>query len=299
MVNTQQFPSVFEFLDAREFLRHAYTARKRLDKRFSHRYIAKEMGAGSSSFFKDVLGGRAHLNPDRAAGFARLFDLSAREAGYFELLAQYGDASEPEDKERLLKLLTRAQGAGEEWVLDASETEYLQKWYYAAIREMLTLIHFTGDYEDLASRLEPSITPAEARDAVQLLLKLKVIRRTHEGRYIKADKVPARGIRNDPDKVRSGLLATLELARRALDAHPAEIRPFSALTISVSRDALHDINERLRAFRRDIIELVSRDPQVDRLYQLNMQLFPVSVPPRRKPARRPSETRGDAQVVRT
>lgn len=288
MVNAPHIPSVFEFLDAREFLAHAYTAQKRLDKKFSHRYIAREMGAASSSFFKDVLGGRAHLNPDRIARFARLFGLPPRDAGYLQLLARYGEASNAEEKERLLTLLTRARGADDAWVLDVSETEYLHKWYHAAIREMLALIHFTGDHEDLASRLEPPITPAEARDAVQLLLKLKLIRRTHEGRYVKVDKVPAKGLRTDPDKVRSGLLTILDLARRALDAYPAEVRPFSALTLGVSRDTLHEINERARVFRRDILELAGRDKGIDRLYQLNMQLFPISAPARKPRSRQKS-----------
>ncbi len=288
MVNPQHEPSVFQFLDAREFLRHAYTARKRLDKNFSQRYIAREMGAGSSSFFKDVLGGRARLHPERAAQFARLFGLSARDAGYFELLARFGEADTPEERERLLRLLTRAQGSDDQWILDASETEYLQKWYYAAIREILTFMPFTGDYEELASRLEPPVTAAEARDAVQLLLKLKLIRRNYEGRYFKVEKSPAKALSNDPEKVRAGLLATLDLARRALDAHPAEIRPFCALTLGVSRETLHAINERLRDFRRDIRELVKRDQNVDRLYQLNMQLFPVSVPAVRKSRRKAS-----------
>src|SRR5690606_28851745 len=278
MVNPQPVPSVFEFLDAREFLRHAYAARKRVDKAFSHRYIAREMGAGSSSFFQDVLGGRACLNPERASRFARLFGLSPRDADYFELLARFGEADTPGERERLLGLLTRAQGSDDQWILDASEAEYLQKWYYAAIREMLTFIPFTGDYEDLASRLEPPITAAEARDAVQLLLKLKLIRRNYEGRYLKVEKSPAKALRNDPEKVRSGLLATLDLARRAVDVHPPEVRPFYALTLGVSRETLHDINTRLRDFRRDILELAKRDRNVDRLYQLNMQLFPLSAP---------------------
>ena len=246
------------------------------------------MGAGSSSFFKDVLSGRAHINPDRAARFARLFNLSGRDASYFMLLAAYGDATASAEKKHFLKLLVRAQGAGEQCVLEASQSEYLQKWYYAALREMLTFVHFTGDdYDVLVSRLDPPITETEARDAIRLLLQLKLIRRTREGLYVKADRRPARSQHHDdPDRARAGLHATLELARRALDAHPAEIRPFSSLTLSVSRETLHEINERLRAARRDILDLASRDTRTDRLYQLNVQLFPLSVPARRKVVRR-------------
>lgn len=268
--------SVFQFLDAREFLRQAYDAQKRVNKGFSHRYIAKAMGAGSSSFFKDVLKGRASLNPARAARFARLFCMPDRDADYFEKLVLYTQAGTPAEKERLLKQLRRGKGSGEQSVLEASQYEYLQKWYYAAVRELLAVTDFRGDLESLAQQLDPPITTAEARDALELLLRLKLIRKTPHGRYEKVDKVVVTGPESDPAKARGGILANLDLARRALQEHPVETRPFSYLTLSVSQDSLQFIRDKLREVRRDILEHVSRDESVDRLYQLNMQLFPIS-----------------------
>jgi uncharacterized protein (TIGR02147 family) len=278
--------SVFKFLDAREFLRQAYDAQKRVNKGFSHRYIAKAMGAGSSSFFKDVLNGRASLNPNRAAKFARLFCMPPRDTEYFEILVRYTQAETPEEKESLLKLLSRGKGAGEQSVLEASQAEYLQKWHYAAIRELLAIMDFEDDYAALAARLDPPITPTEARDAIQLLLRLKLIRRSGSGRFEKVDKVVVTGPRNHPAKARPGILANLDLARRSLDAHPADLRPFSYLTVSVSATTLQYIQERLREVRQDILERVSRDESVDRLYQLNMQLFPISTTPTRAETRK-------------
>lgn len=279
MVNPQSLPSVYQFLDAREFLRQAYDAQKRVNKGFSHRYIAKAMGAGSSSFFKDVLSGRASLNATRAAKFARLFCMPPRDEAYFTTLVGYTQATDPFEKERLLQLLSRAKGAGQQSVLEASQVEYLQKWHYAAVRELLAILDFHGDYEDLAARLTPPITTGEARDAIQLLMRLKLVRRAKDGRYEKVDKVVITGPRSQPQNARPGILANLDLARRALDAYPPEVRPFSYLTVSVSGESLRYINERLRELRRDILEHVSQDENVDRLYQLNMQLFPISTLP--------------------
>jgi uncharacterized protein (TIGR02147 family) len=268
--------SVFQFLDAREFLRRAYDAQKRVNKGFSHRYIAKAMGAGSSSFFKDVLNGRASLNPARAARFARLFCMPDRDAEYFERLVLYTQANTPDEKERLLKLLTRGKGSGEQSVLEASQIEYLQKWHYAAVRELLVITDAHGDHAALGERLDPPLTAAEVRDALELLLRLKLIRKNPQGRYEKIDKVVVTGPKTDPSLARAGIVANLDLARRALDLHPYEIRPFSYLTVSVSKDSLHYIQEKLREVRRDILERVSRDEGVDRLYQVNMQVFPIS-----------------------
>jgi hypothetical protein len=44
----------------------------------------------------------------------------------------------------------------------------------------------------------------------------------------------------------------------------------------------------LREVRREILEHVSQDDSVDRLYQLNMQLFPLTKPSERTTARKAS-----------
>jgi uncharacterized protein (TIGR02147 family) len=285
MPKTQPPPvSVFQYLDAREFLRQAYDAEKRANKDFSHRYIAKAMGAGSSSFFKDVLLGRAALSQARAAKFAKLFRLPPKEAEYFENLVDFTQASTQEDKERYLRKLGDRASGGPQAILEASQLEYLQKWHYAAIRELLEVVDFRGDYEALAQALDPAITEAEARDAIQLLLRLKLIQKNAQGRFEKTTDVISTGILKDPEKAKPGIRANLDLARRALDTHPVAVRPFSYLTICVSEQTFQHVRDKLRTVRREILEAVSRDADADRLYQLNLQFFPLSsTAKRRKP----------------
>ncbi len=285
MVRTQSIPevSVFRFLDAREFLRQAYDAEKKRNRNFSHRFIAKAMNAGSSSFFKDVLCGRAPLSSARAAKFAKLFHLSPKEAEHFENLVRFTQASTKEEKELYLRRLGGGSAAaGRKAILEASQREYLRKWHYAAIRELLDIHDFRGDYEALAKALDPAITSAEAREAVELLLRLGLIRKDAQGRYEKVGEVVATREGGDPEAAKPGLKAALELARRSLDEHPAAARPFSYLTLNVSERAFSEIRARIRAFRGEILELVAADDEVDRLYQLNLQFFPLSLPAKRR-----------------
>ena len=276
-------PSVFHFLDAREFLRQACEAEKKVNKGFSHRYIAKVMGAGSSSFFKDVLNGRAPLTPVRAAKFARLFCMSPRETEYFENLVLYTQATSPDEKQRILKKLSQEATLSQRSILEASQMEYLQKWHYAAIRELLDVIDFQGDYDALGAALDPPVSESEARDAVDLLLRLGLARKNAQGRYEKVGEVVTTGIAHNPEHAKPGLKANLELARRSLETHPAAVRPFSYLTVCVSERTFENVREKLRAVRREILETVSHDNEADRLYQLNLQFFPLSAPtPRRK-----------------
>jgi uncharacterized protein (TIGR02147 family) len=273
--------SVFQFLDARDFLRQAYDAEKRLNKDFSQRYIAKTMGAGSSSFFKDVLAGRARLSPPRVAKFAKMFRLSAKETEYFENLVLFTQAENESEKERLLKKLSGETPVGTYAILEAFQMEYLKKWHYAAVRELLAFTDFQADsgveYAELGKKLDPPISESEARSSIQLLLKLKLIRKNAQGRLEKVDKVVSTGISAaQVAAFKPGIRANMELAARALDEFPAKIRPYSYLTLSVSEESFLEIRDILRTTRKQILDLVSQDASVDRLYQLNMQLFPVS-----------------------
>jgi uncharacterized protein (TIGR02147 family) len=72
-------------------------------------------------------------------------------------------------------------------------------------------------------------------------------------------------------------LATLDLAKGSVDRFSKEERDISTLTLSFSEDLYKTIHERLKSFRREILESVKNDGgQVDRVYQVNFQIFPLS-----------------------
>jgi uncharacterized protein (TIGR02147 family) len=69
---------------------------------------------------------------------------------------------------------------------------------------------------------------------------------------------------------------TLDLAKRAFDAFPLEARDISTLTISVSRRNFPRIKEKIRAVRREILELAKADDETDTVFHLNILAFPLS-----------------------
>lgn len=269
-------PSVYAFLDAREFLRRAYEARRAEDHTFSQRRIALALKARSSSFFRDVLSGKATLTPTRVLGFARLFRLGKAETEYFEKLVAYTEAVGAEEKRHALEKLKGPGLTGRAILLEASHAEYFSRWHHAAVRELLSVYDFRGDFAELGSLLNPAIDEAAAREAVELLRRLKLIRKTAHGGYEPTDKVILSGPQNGPTQIRPVLLNHLDLARRALDTMPPSTRPFSYLTLSVSEKSFALIHKKLRALRDELFDIVTQDDDVDRLYQLNFQLFPVS-----------------------
>jgi uncharacterized protein (TIGR02147 family) len=267
---------VFQFLDAREFLKQAYLVRKSEDPAFSQRYLAQALGGTSSSLFRQLLAGKSRLTGARVLKLARLFRLSKPETAYFENLVAYTEAEGEEEKRHAFEKLKAGDPSGRHALLAASQLEYLSKWQYAAVRELLAIHDFRGDYAGLGQLLDPALSEAEARNAVELLSRLKLIRKNAQGGYEPTDRVVLSGPKASPEAVRPLLIGHLDLARRALEELPASVRPFSNATLSVSEATVRLIHEKFLAFRREAFDLATRDEKADRLYQMNFQLFPLT-----------------------
>ncbi len=168
--------------------------------------------------------------------------------------------------------------------LDATQYEFYEKWYYTVIREILAFFPVKDDFSELASRIIPSITESEARKAVETLEHLGLISKDADGFYRQSNPL----IMADRDAsslaVDNFIISNIDLAREAVDRFSKEERKLSATTISVSKETYKKIIDELREFRRHIMTLAQNDPNPERTYQFNFQVFPVSKPfPERKP----------------
>jgi uncharacterized protein (TIGR02147 family) len=68
----------------------------------------------------------------------------------------------------------------------------------------------------------------------------------------------------------------IELALDSLKNEARELREFNGVTLSISMDKLPLLKEKIRQFRKEINELTSNLEGADQVYQLNVQLFPLT-----------------------
>jgi uncharacterized protein (TIGR02147 family) len=52
----------------------------------------------------------------------------------------------------------------------------------------------------------------------------------------------------------------------------------SNLTLGISEATFKNLSEKLRQFRREILEQAEKDETADRVYHLNLHLYPLSKP---------------------
>lgn len=264
------------YTDYRACLRDAYLERKTKDAGFSYRRLAGEVGFKAAGFFTRILKGEKNISPAMADRFSAWLGLKARDADFFRRLVRFNQARTHEEKQAGLTGLLNGRHS---WLkeTDASQYRYYEKWYYPLLREILHAFPFRGDYRKLARTLVPAISPQEALEAVQFLEANGFIRRNAEGTWYLVDRFLNAGPDIAAVSIRTFQMAAMDLAKKALERFPPAERDISTLTLSLSREGAARMKERLARFRSDMLEIARDDGKVDQVFQLNFQIFPVSV----------------------
>lgn len=269
---------IHEYADYRALLRDLYLDRKRKDARFSYRLIANKAGFLSAGFFPQIIQGKTNVSIRTALSLASVFKLKAYEVEYFENLVHFNQAKTQSDKQHYFQRLI-ALKKGKLKTLEESQFEFFTKWYYPAVRELLGIIPFQGDYKEIGAALVPPIGAAQARDAIEVLERLNLIRKNPYGIWERLDASLTTGDVWQSTAITGFQLETLDLARRSYDLTDKAFRAHSTLTLCISNCEFRWIKGELGALRKRVLEMAKNTPHPDRVYQLNINLFPLSQVP--------------------
>jgi uncharacterized protein (TIGR02147 family) len=274
-MNKQKSVSIYDYTDYRLYLRDYYEEQKAKNPAFSYRYFAGKAGFNSSGLYKDIVDGRTGITRSLILRFATAMKLSPKQQEYFETMVYFNEAKTVEEKKLYFERLMRFHNS-KAFRVDASQYEYYSKWYYIAVRELLAIGNFKDDYAAIAQSLNPTIRKEQARKAIEVLKKLGLIQKDKNGYYKAVDKILTTGSEIKSLSIANFQKNMMDIAKEAIDRHPAEHRNISTVTFSVSKEIYGDIKAELDACRKRILGMVDRSENEDRVCQLNMQLFPLS-----------------------
>jgi uncharacterized protein (TIGR02147 family) len=267
--------NVFDYTDYRILLADLYQQRKSEWAAFSYRYICTKVGISSAGFFTNILNGKRNISDELIFKFAELFGFSRVETEYFECMVHYDQSKEPDrrkyyhDKMVVLRKTSIYE-------LTAEQNEYFSNWYNVAIRELINFYPFNGDYEALAKMLAPSITATQAQNAIELLLKLNLIRKDGE-LYVVTDKTVRTSNQTSLSAIHHYQRAAMTLAQTAIERFDRADRNISTLTLNISTVQFKAISEKLTEFQLAALEMAKSDQEPsERVYQFNFQIFPLT-----------------------
>lgn len=269
-------PNVFEYTDYRSFLRDYYRAAKKNKRKFSYRYLARRAGFSSPNFLKLVIDGKRNLGHDSVERIGDALSLKAEEHQFFANLVAFNQAKTAQDKNRSFARLAANRRFRKARQLDGALFDYLSHWYYPAIRELAGRSDFVEDPEWIAARLVPSVKPFQAAAALEALFRLGLLERDEDNRITRGDPTVTTGHELQSLAVGNYHRQMLKRASESIEEIPPDRRDLSAMTVCINSERVAEAKRRLREFREELMDFCDSDPNPEIVYQINIQVFPMS-----------------------
>ena len=266
--------AILEYTDYRKFIQDYYDERKR-DSAFTWREFAQNAGFASAIFLKYVCEGKKNLSISAAGSVANAMGLAGFEKTYFVLMVTYAHAKGDEAKMEAFEKRCALARAHKVRVLGGEEFDYYKSWKNPLLRELAP--HMPGARPaEMARACKPKISAAEVSETLDFLEDANLLRKNREGNYVQTDKSISMGSVDAVPLAAKDLQRQMgELAVKALDLPLAE-RMMSGVVLGLTEESYDQIKKELLEFRRRIIAIATESDKTQRVYRLNLQLFPIS-----------------------
>lgn len=270
-------PDIFTYLEYRVFLKDAFEAVKAGSPRLSYRTFAKKAGFSSPNFLQMVIQGKRNLSSTYRVAAAKAFKLNRQESEFFQNLVGYDQARSPDEKNSFYQKILADRRYSKVKTLDKSQYEFFSHWYIPVVREMLTHMDFEGESAWIAERIHPRITVSQVDSARKLLIKLGLIRLDQDsGKWIQTDTVLSTESEATHLALRNYHKSAIQLAHDSLKAFGPTDRDVRSVTIGLSEAAFGELKSKLEMVWKDVLDFAGRQQQADAVYQVNLQLFPMT-----------------------
>lgn len=273
----KRLPDLYSYFDYRKYLADYYRNRKEFDPGFSHTYICYRLGQrNSKSYFANVINGTRNMSSEFISRMIDLLDFDTEKANYFRALVNYNQTTNQNERDYYFdQLIERSET--EKRLISSDEYAFYKEWHHGVIRALLDIHNISDNYESIARIIRPALTVRQVKKSIHLLESLKLIEKNPQGYY----KPTQKSVKTE-DFVRDELIERyqiecLEMAKTVLMNKDDQPREISTNILSISEEGLKKIQDKLLKFREEVRAIVHGDEKpADRIYQLDIQLFPNS-----------------------
>jgi len=252
--NKERTLSIYGYTSFRVYLKDFYEFRKEGQHGYSYRAFSKAAGFSSPNFLKLVIEGQRNISADAVEKFIAALKLRGPMAEYFRALVKMNQAQDDNEKEKWFHHLKQLTPHSKRRSLQAENLRYLSHWLYPALLEMVHLRDFRFDPYWIARRLHTPVSMADIVSAWNFLLEEGFVLANEQGGFtvtdsmvLSSDEVGSLAIRNYHRQM-------LTQAAEALTNLPMGEREFGALTFILPSNAIDELKQKLKVFRKELHE---------------------------------------------
>jgi uncharacterized protein (TIGR02147 family) len=279
-------PQVSDYTDYRLFLARYFEYRQKISagdvRPYNYAAFSAAANIKSPNYLKMIIEGRRNLSDEMALKFAKALGLNKEQSEDFQLLVAYGQATDPADRNMVLKKLSehRVQAKLKSGEIDRKTWEKVPNWAAWVIYAMVDQEGVRYDSKSLKDLLRGKASESEIEEALQSLFASgELVQDPATGAVSKARRLIESAEDVPVALVRKLQAQLMYLGLESLYQDAATEREFGTLTMSLTKSEFDEIKFKLRQMRKQINKdnsIARMNSKGERVYQLNIQLFPVS-----------------------
>ena len=265
--------AIIEYSDFRKYMRDFYEERK-LRHVFSWREFSKAAGFTSSSYMKVVCDGKSNLSRIGVERTGQAMGLVGFEMDYFRAMVNFGQETDETKKKAAYEEMLSIAKIHKVRVVEGDLFEFYESWRNPVLRELAPLMPGATPSE-LAKMCYTDVTAADIKQTLDFLIKAGFIKKTGENTFVQTET----SIKGSPEATKLAIRdmhrEMAKIAANSLDLARTE-RNFSGITMGISKDSYEQIVKELDECRRKIVSIAAGDKNINQVYRLNLQLFPLT-----------------------
>jgi uncharacterized protein (TIGR02147 family) len=268
---------IFDYTDYAQYLRDFFAEQKELNPHASYQMIAEKLGLKHKvQVFRILNGERKGLPKSLIEKFSELCQHSKRESEYFNHLIAFNEAKTLDQKNKFYEAMHKVIRPVHKYQLRSHQLDYLSEYYIPVIRELICMPSFKGDLNALAKQIRPAVTVAQVEKAIKVLLALGLVEASGQGFIQKNISVkPAQDLKDYA--IKKFQRQHLDIASQMIDQLQTGEFKSTTATFGTSQAGAALIRQEMISFHHKITDLMaSFNNDMDRVYQFNMQLYPLS-----------------------
>ncbi len=268
-------PDIFTYHDHIGFLRDWIQYLKKTEDSFSVRLLAKKSNV-ATGYLPMVLANKRELSEK---GFSKLLphlELDAQEKKFLSLLRLVGESSSSQTRIEAVNQMAHMWRFQKNNDKEIRVYEYLTKWYYVAIRELVALDDFKSDYEWIRNKLNGKLTLAEVENAMEFLIAHGFIIKDTNGKLSQVET--ALNCREGIFKLSLGQFhrQMFALAADSIENVPRDQRYIMGHTVAISEADFKKIKEIIEESVHKITQLGNEAKQKEHVYHIEIAAFPLT-----------------------
>jgi len=268
-------PSLFNYMNYREFLLDYYNEKKGEHRFFSYRLFSEKAGFSSPNVLKLVIDKKRNLTKDSVFKFCKALKLNKGECEYFENLVFFNQRKTLEEKNTYLSHLMRYRNRVDPTLIEKSEYAYYSEWYHPVVRELLDGFLSTCEYYKIAQAVIPSISTQEAKKSIKLLQELGLIECDSKGVYHKKDASLSTGKTVKSVAIANYHKGMITLGQQSIERFKSHERNIESVTLGITEKTADLIKKKTHDFMMELLKIAENDERVEKVMQVNVQAFPV------------------------